>query len=285
MRIPKNITFIEYLCQNERLAKVIHWLGYQKIKLYNLMKYGQTDMFVATQIETTNTCNLKCVYCPMAYKPRKTVEKMDDKLFKKIIQDLKELKFSGSLGLHGYSETLLDEKLYERVKYVHKELPKCNIKLATNGVLLTIEKYEKLKKAGVGEIVVSRHTKHPLTNVIDLFDHKKKNNDNLPLSYDDSIVSDVGLFNRAGTINEKDLKEFKKITFKKCIWNVLNCTIDVKGNIILCCNDYDSEMILGNINKNTIREIWNKPKNKKIRSWALNGEFDKIPICKKCTSW
>jgi hypothetical protein len=64
------------------------------------------------------------------------------------------------------------------------------------------------------------------------------------------------------------------------IWRTF--TILYNGEAALCCMDYDGLVKLGDVTKNTIREIFMGQRLKKIKSWHLSGRFDRIPICARC---
>ena len=62
-----------------------------------------------------------------------------------------------------------------------------------------------------------------------------------------------------------------------------NLTVDVKGQVVLCCNDYQSTIRFGNLNSEKILDIWNKPHFKSIREELKIGNFQ-LDICKKCAA-
>lgn len=45
-------------------------------------------------------------------------------------------------------------------------------------------------------------------------------------------------------------------------------TVDVRGNAILCCHDYDGEVSFGNLLRSDFREIWDSPRYRKAR-WDI----------------
>lgn len=65
------------------------------------------------------------------------------------------------------------------------------------------------------------------------------------------------------------------------IYTIFNVLYD--GSVILCCNDYSQKIILGNINDESIVEIWNSSKYQEIRNHIYRREFNKVPPCKDCT--
>src|SRR4030042_666457 len=80
------------------LKKLYHILLKIYFKFYNILKYRSFDMFNDIDIETTTLCNRRCSYCPNSIFDRsikKNEKTMHTKLFKKIINDLKIIKFTG----------------------------------------------------------------------------------------------------------------------------------------------------------------------------------------------
>jgi len=80
------------------------------------------------------------------------------------------------------------------------------------------------------------------------------------------------------------LKRFILKRMIRCCPLVLTTfNIRSNGDVIICCNDYTENLILGNINKNSIKEIWNSEKYKNIRKYLHDKELNKLPICKSCS--
>lgn len=59
-------------------------------------------------------------------------------------------------------------------------------------------------------------------------------------------------------------------------------SINWDGKVTVCCKDYDDYMILGDLNQNSIQQIWNCEKLKQYRKLISNGEYDKMFLCKTC---
>jgi radical SAM protein with 4Fe4S-binding SPASM domain len=64
-------------------------------------------------------------------------------------------------------------------------------------------------------------------------------------------------------------KPFREISFR---WD---------GSVAVCCNDWRGELACGNINKNTLDEIWNGPVMDAARRRLITGDRDFGP-CKGC---
>ena len=59
----------------------------------------------------------------------------------------------------------------------------------------------------------------------------------------------------------------------KCDKTSNSLTINVQGDILVCCRDYNGLTKLGNVQTDKIKDIWEKHKGKDCRT---------IPFCQKC---
>jgi len=58
-------------------------------------------------------------------------------------------------------------------------------------------------------------------------------------------------------------------------------TINYKGDFFPCCHTWRSEPI-GNVNEQSVFELWNSEKMEKMRSAHLNGDLTEYPDCMDC---
>ena len=81
----------------------------------------------------------------------------------------------------------------------------------------------------------------------------------------------------------------KKVTVPEhgvCIEALMHPAINVNGDMSQCVRfDPDGINILGNLNDNTIEEIWNREKRKEWLQYHIEGNRDKIPMCSICEFW
>ena len=59
-------------------------------------------------------------------------------------------------------------------------------------------------------------------------------------------------------------------------------SVNWDGTVSACCSDYDNMMIVGNLNENTLRDIYTGEKINKIREIISRDGYDDIPLCKTC---
>jgi radical SAM protein with 4Fe4S-binding SPASM domain len=69
----------------------------------------------------------------------------------------------------------------------------------------------------------------------------------------------------------------------RCARLWFNPVITWDGKVVPCCFDKDAEHVMGDLNNDTFRDIWNGPKYRIFRKSILSGRH-MIEICRNCTS-
>ena len=73
----------------------------------------------------------------------------------KLISELSDLNFIGTLRYSGFVEPLLDKNIFNLVKNAREKLPKSNIEMVTNGDVLNDERLIKLYESGLTKLLIS----------------------------------------------------------------------------------------------------------------------------------
>ena len=274
----------------ERLRKKIKFFYYNSLissmhSFKNKKYYGKKDFFGTIGIETTTYCNLRCSFCPNSKYGRslmKNKKLMDINLFKKIINELSEINYNGTVNLHFYGEPLTDKRLVELVAYTKEKIPKAKINIFTNGILLDVPFYKQLVDAGVDSFIFSQHTNIIPPKIKEVFKYlktrpKEENKIEYRVFNENFISEDSTICNVGGEIEIEKIPELPS-----CLYPPQKVVIDWEGNVILCCNDYHSSIKFGNVKNKKLIDIWDSPSYKKIRKDLRNRKYN-LEICKKCT--
>ena len=83
--------------------------------------------------------------------------------------------------------------------------------------------------------------------------------------------------------NDKKLKSKSHYSDQYCEYPWLSLTVMADGNVVPCTQISNNELVLGNVNNNTLEEIWNSKEYEEFRKMHVTGNFPKGHKCKdKC---
>jgi radical SAM family protein/iron-sulfur cluster protein len=259
------------------------------------------------QIESTNLCNAKCVFCPRDEMHRRQGV-MTFELFCKIVDECVELGIT-HVRVHNYGEPFMDRRLTEKVRYA-KQKGIREVGMISNGSLITENVAREVIEAGLDAINIS----------VDASGKEVFDSTRLGLNYDKVIANierlvriraELGrkrpklilsfvrqnnsadeqafiehwrsvadkihitdLHNWAGTLNRESDVNYP------CYRPWLTFTVLWDGRVSLCCADFDGRTVLGDLNTSTIRDIWNAEPYVAVRRAHL--ESGGPDICRSC---
>ncbi len=259
------------------------------------------------QIESTNLCNAKCVFCPRDEMHRRQGV-MDMDLYRKVVDECVTLGIT-HLRVHNYGEPFLDKTLVEKVRYA-KERGIAEVGMISNGSLIFEDIAQGMIDAGLDAINIS----------VDASGKEVFESTRLNLDYDvviRNIETLVRLRKASGRVRPKlilsfvrqnnsvDEQEFiehwRKIADKVHITDLhnwagtLNATSNVNfpcyrmwqtftvlwdGRVSLCCADFDGRHVLGDLRTSSIAEVWNGPAYLAARRLHLKSGGPEI--CRSC---
>ena len=224
---------------------------------------------------------------------------MSDELFHKIIKEGKEIRNSSFLPfLNG--EPFVFPRIWEWLAYLRDEKVKVN--LYTNAEFLDVNRVIKYPNIVSICCSVNAATKDTYDKVMrgPNYDVVKSNVEDLfnkaPFKVIVSMVivdenqHEVEMFRKMWGKNVK-LVPFKnwggirhcliEKTGKRKICKALLRSISIlwDGRVVPCCMDYDGKMILGDINKQTLMEVWKQ--SRWLRKCNRQLDFSMIP-CRDC---
>lgn len=70
-----------------------------------------------------------------------------------------------------------------------------------------------------------------------------------------------------------------------CVLPFSTLNIWADGKAVVCCEDWNEEMVVGDLSTQSIDEIWHGPEMAEVRRKHRTGRGGEVPICAKCNLW
>jgi hypothetical protein len=271
--------------------------------------------------ENTNCCNSQCVMCPRD-KLTRTPGFMEFGLFEKIIREVSSLRRKPVTHLHGFGEPLLDKLLSERITLA-KACGIRHTYIVTNASLLFPETSRQIIRAGLDKMKISfygtdedsysatmRRLQFKVTfqNIVDCIRIRRelnRTNPQLILQYlphetnharteefrvlwSPLIDKNVGdCVNITSLHNYGGGRAYNRVGDKIvsiCFypWTAMSVLCD--GRVVTCCMDYNGAQVVGDLNVQTVMEVWNGPVLSSVRRNFGKLEYSGFPTC-MCCDW
>jgi len=276
-----------------------------------LIRRKSQNMPKCLVIEPYNICNLECIMCPYPDMTREKV-RMDLSLFKKIIDDAVDNNFK-TLSLSLYNEPYMDQSIFEKIRYAKGK--GLEVTITTNGTILTDDMIKNTMESGIDyvtfsidsldkenyeKIRVNATYENTVKNVHRMVEYRNNNNYKKPviamsavrqlendssLDHLEELLEGLDLYAIAVRDNRKDGTPIYKDMTKQyypCWWPWNQFIVYSSGKTGLCCMDSDNAYDLGDMNTQTIPEVWNSAKFSEMRELHMNGEGHKMDLCKDC---
>lgn len=269
------------------------------------------------RIEVSTRCNYNCVICPHDKLTRKK-ETMSVELFKELFDKVfKETDQYTTLTFPGMGEPLLDETLDEKIKYVKKHSPGMEVLILTNGYLLKPERFKTLEVLGVASIRVSLYGHDAETysrvhgisnkeafhtvkqNLIKICRIKDKTNLLLTFNVIEGLNNNmleewIGFWKQKADLVEvwrphnwadwKKYRKVQKIKLKSCARPFNGpLQVQVDGTVNMCCFDFDGKLTIGDLKRESLKEIFSSALYEKIKKCHNCGDYERSSlICENC---
>lgn len=273
--------------------------------------------------ETHSYCNAACVMCPYAEVSKIYDNGfMDDKLIDKIINECQAFGQNIEYEFLPYlmNEPSLDKRLPDIIKKIKRNLPLSAVSIYTNGALCDARFWDSIVNAEPDSIVFSVNSLDEdeykritgrlklgdfLKNIMYVKEEIIKNGKNIEIiahvlrmgkdikellqimqywKERDIACRTAYVENRAGDIDIDSLTEdYNFLAPNKC-WRVLTqIHILYDGRVVLCCGDWHRSVILGDIKKQSIHDIWNQKEYIAIRKAHRTVCYKNMPsLCLSC---
>ncbi len=293
----------------------------RQFQLAGEMEY-EPDFPLYIMLEQTYRCNLRCVSCIHGYPDLKRqydlgVSNLPWDIFERIILEGEEHNCP-SISMHTNDEPLLIKDLSKRIAFARKH-GFMDVIMTTNGILFTEDKIKEVIDAGVTRILFSIDALTEQTYmkvrpggdlkkvhwaIKGIKEYRENIKSHLPIlraSFVPNILNqheikpflkfyselvdyvDIQPFSAYYDTNSKLVpKGSKRITHFHCNqpWRYL--IVRGNGDVLPCCSFYGSEIVVGNIAKSSLYDIFNSDYMRQLRDEFKNGIY-RHKACNVCS--
>jgi MoaA/NifB/PqqE/SkfB family radical SAM enzyme len=254
-------------------GKFVRYFGY----VCDLIDAVVRHPLAAVCIEISSQCNRRCSFCPNSLYNR-GIAYMDEGLYRRVIDELKEMHFGGRLSFTMYNEPLLDRRLPDLVEYARKQLPAAFFYLNTNGDLLDISTWKSLRTAGIDWFNVSQYDGRLNDNIVKLLSQLE--GEEAKHIHVNTFNATRSAYNRGGLVGFGDMlnSPLREPCFRPFVQLNINCS----GKAVLCCDDYLGLVEVGDTNHQHVADIWKSRILNTYRRKLLIGGRASLALCDKC---
>ncbi len=238
----------------------------------------------------TELCTRKCSFCPRhnpdVYPNQKLFMSIDT--MRNIGIKCKESNYECDFHISGFGESLTNKNFYKLVTELRSHLPDNRIALTSNGDLLTVDVIKQIYDSGVTYMIIScydgpehktKFEKMFTENGIE--DYEIRELWFNPDETTEDLMNRNNFNNRSGAVDFEHLQGEVYVE-RPCNLPFYKLVLDWDGSALLCCNDwFRRHKGFGNINNNTLEEIWFGSEFTNVREMLSKGDRSGS-ACKYC---
>lgn len=270
--------------------------------------------------EITSICDAKCIHCPREDMDRR-MQPMPMAVFRKMVDEAAELGVP-ELVPNGYGEILTIRNVEEYLGYISDRAHRFKVIINTNGYRLTDEKIdlfvrhrvhllnicldgataetaEKVRvqlelsqiEDNIHRLMALRKAKgleHPRIRVAMIVIPQNRHETRQFLEKWAGVVDFVGLggvSNRAGSLKPEMLEGATPTNVRSCLLPFRELNVYSEGKVVLCCDDWNEEHVVGDLTTQHLRDIWRGEPMTQARRAHMEGRGADLAICAKCNFW
>jgi MoaA/NifB/PqqE/SkfB family radical SAM enzyme len=245
---------------------------------------------------------------------------MDLGLFEKIIREVSGLRRKPATHLHGFGEPLLDKRLPERIRLA-KTCGIKHTYIVSNAALLFPETSRRIIDAGLDKMKISFYgtdedsynatmkrldfnvTFRNIKDFLRIRKEMQRRHPRVILQYIPTETNrarmdefralwDPLIDKKAGDcLNVTALHNYgggrsynqmgKKIV-SVCYFPWTSMSVLWDGRVVTCCMDSNGVQVLGDLNSQTVKEVWTGPVLTGLRDDFKKLQYDAYPVCRSC---
>jgi radical SAM protein with 4Fe4S-binding SPASM domain len=238
-------------------------------------------LFDVILIETHNECTRTCWFCKFGQDRQDSEQsQMAWPTIERIVRNLRDLNYRGRISWFWINEPLMDSRIAEIISYTRRECPEAFISLVTNGDLLTDAMYKNLRRNGLDALGISIYD-NPAAERADEIEQ-----DGRLVLMDMRHVRAPRLENRGGNIKRHArlfAESQRSGQDKSCGRPFSMMTVNAKGQVVLCCADLYSDVVMGDVMTERLETIWNNDSFQAYRSQLSERGRQGLSLCSDCS--
>jgi len=246
-------------------------------------------------------------------------ERMSEAMFDKILNEACR-NYCPSIGFNVLNEPLMDPNIINRIRKA-VDAGFIDLRMNTNAILLTEDKAEQIVDSGLTQLYVSLDANTEETyqkvcigsdyakvmrNVNRFLQLRNKKGKKLPILRVSFVRLSINEHEIPGfidywkdkadmvtiqeykppVINEAFLAKHAKSkripTYYTCSQPFERLTIKGNGIVTACCTQYNYKLKVGDLNEESIYEIWNSEKMRTLRRHMKEFTWESLPVCSTC---
>ncbi len=279
----------------------LQWYVYPKLRIAPRFP-------IHIDFEISSLCNMSCPMCFRPHRKNKEDGLMDIKLYKKAIDECVKYNLY-SIRLSWRGESTVHPGFTEMARYA-KERGIKEVSFLTNGLDITPDYADELIRIGVDYISFSIDGLHedyesirkPATfeGILERLRYLRKARNSLGHGYPRIKINTIWtkIKDRAHEYFEifspiADIISFNPDydyskdavclpTGHQCQYPYQRLTVAWNGKVPMCISDWDIENIIGDLNTQSIYEIWNGERMRQVKMENNNRNIVKYWPCRKC---
>ena len=270
---------------------------------------------ISLNIESTNLCNLQCFFCPRE-ESSKGIGSMDFEIFRKVIDECAEKGPLKLINLHKDGEPLAHPRIFDMVRYIAETGAAEDFGFTSNGILLDERREKKLLAAGLNKISfsidatsenayerskgrrkyetvrenVSRFLRNKPAHVkasvkfIRMQENAGEEDEFFALWQDSGAELIFSEYHDwSGSVRDSGLHDILPMSANACENPFYSLAVNWDGTVSICCVDWDSQGLAGDVNEQSLQEIWQGEKLRRIRELHLEGRGCEVGACDGCS--
>lgn len=235
-------------------------------------------LFDIVLIETHNICTRRCWFCKFGQERQDDQQQfLPDNLIAKIAEELGSLNFAGRISPFGINEPLLDPRLLNIIQLFRSKCPDAYLSFNTNGDRLTETVYHELIGAGLDALGISIYDDLAARRLSHYGEYSN-------VALIDMRQPEGKIENRGGQVKlNAELFQPARVQPISCLRPFHMLVIRPTGDVVLCCADMYGDVVMGNIQDQSLIEIWESEQFQAYRTKLAQEGRASLELCQDCS--